>query len=1145
MNIADQLKIHFHIKLPDSSFIALTQPQAGLTIESPIEDHAAFVFRHIYSHPYPGNRPRHCHGISHVGRAAAYVSVFANLYRKHGDVTAATLTDHDIQLLQIAALFHDAAREDDGVDRWDEESAILLYVYLTQALNVDKAKAVMISEATANKDSREQSTNRTISEALDGQITWENTPPLPKNVYPLPRNIYQKIIHDVDCLDIIRARPAFDATYLDFYRDIARRTPLAFKEMAILITEARGLIVQQGDSYRMLNAELKAKYTNDTAYRLIQEDIQMTVILHQLGQKLLPAETLLRLSLINETPYQPEAGLSDQNLAAAMREGRVFVRGIPTPSAVTKRGETLAYIELRKTFRALGINTRSKKANRDKKYGNSARSISMICFGASIYSRAGFVILNPALDQIESIHSADADTGRGKKKREIPYTHHEAEMQAALDTLHFQQQLGGVSRKCGDFDATHNEVICHLDHYDAIYYTQDANILDHAFNAKQHPYIAFLEAIFLRYEYQKHYQETRQAFLTKWPTEGEQRFLARFGNKEVLPILEYSGSHHFLRQVPEEAISEDKIVTMWTTLAEAMRLESAVIPKLLSYPINQLKIYCTFSCLMPYPGQRQSVEENRSADSNYPPALQDRISAALTEVQARVLREEKENTQRRLLQAGVFKHFVLDIFKKELPVFLRHPILFNEYRTYIESAISLALSSLSDDHIKHINFWAIQDIDAVLSLTDQNATHYTTQPNVVLLFALSKKLGLTEIEKSIQKKAADIIAHQLSELKTNAESLGNSDYQVYRPTYDSTYNLYQQIYFFGLQDVNEAILTSETSTSAHVYSGTFQEHYIELILAHLRNFSSSEFRDAHTVWMFLTQNQNLNKSIVQDRRVQDAAKQLVSTLIVPERLLYTSVDDLYFCLQLCYFLQLDLPLNEMKQYFALHSLVAIYVSSVINILKLLPTPEIQNAVMIEIIQKFQIRSSRIITKWLDEWLEIISAFKSYFSDTIKNAVQSRVDAAVATITFTEWSQNYSDESLVKIMNHLTQFGLRCNAIAQVIYVRIQCEISQDSPEKLIHKIKAWMHFLQNSMPVDLLRKNVLIQLTQIIQRTSRDNPDFSQLILQSRRAAGTGFSMRKLDRRTESLPNSAALFQLAKPVNEENARVAMVDILTH
>jgi hypothetical protein len=131
-------------------------------LQSDISEHVKWVFNNIYRVAYPGNLPepkklgiaRYFHGIQHVSRVALYVQVLANLYRKHDDQDAKKLKDEDVKLLQIAGLFHDSAREDENVDRWDHESAIFLYYYLTRILEVDKTRSKLIAEDAANKDPR-------------------------------------------------------------------------------------------------------------------------------------------------------------------------------------------------------------------------------------------------------------------------------------------------------------------------------------------------------------------------------------------------------------------------------------------------------------------------------------------------------------------------------------------------------------------------------------------------------------------------------------------------------------------------------------------------------------------------------------------------------------------------------------------------------------------------------------------------------------------------------------------------------------------------------------------------------------------------------------------------------------------------------
>lgn len=192
---------------------------AHLSLDSPLSEHVAWAYHHIYSVPYPrvaassnavpNEIGRLYHGISHVTSTARLVMVFANLYRKHGLEGEQPLTDEAIKLLQISALLHDAAREDDGEDRWDHESGLILYYYLTRILGISPEKAKQFAEATANKDEHKEG-YFDITENEDGVFTKRISPTKPKN-------LYQKLIHDGDCLEIIRARPHFDVNYLDFY----------------------------------------------------------------------------------------------------------------------------------------------------------------------------------------------------------------------------------------------------------------------------------------------------------------------------------------------------------------------------------------------------------------------------------------------------------------------------------------------------------------------------------------------------------------------------------------------------------------------------------------------------------------------------------------------------------------------------------------------------------------------------------------------------------------------------------------------------------------------------------------------------------------------------------------------------------------
>ncbi len=132
--------------------------------------------------------PRWSHGCMHVCRAAIMIHAIADLYKKYDP--SIDITDEDIALAQYLTLFHDSARQADGVDVWDDESAENARSYL-QALQFEESKIHEAIEALKSKDSG------------------------------APKGIIGKLIHDADCLDIMRVygKNGFKNQYLQVYKD--------------------------------------------------------------------------------------------------------------------------------------------------------------------------------------------------------------------------------------------------------------------------------------------------------------------------------------------------------------------------------------------------------------------------------------------------------------------------------------------------------------------------------------------------------------------------------------------------------------------------------------------------------------------------------------------------------------------------------------------------------------------------------------------------------------------------------------------------------------------------------------------------------------------------------------------------------------
>ncbi|OGT48010.1 MAG: hypothetical protein A3E82_04435 [Gammaproteobacteria bacterium RIFCSPHIGHO2_12_FULL_38_11] len=1060
MSRQNVLETQFAKKLPATALEALTTPDAQLHLDSPMSAHAAFVFTHIYSNPYPKKRgvseKRHCHGMSHVSRVAAYVPVLANLYRKHNDSDAQQLSTEDIQLLQIAALFHDSAREDDEHDRWDNESATLLYVYLTCALNVSKEKAVMIAEATANKDYKSTfAPYQKISENENGEIIWRA---VEAEKSPDKKNIYQKIIHDADCLDIIRARPAFDASYLDFHKDIAKTKPEAFKEMAILITEARGLIEDEGDTYRRLNPTKKTEYECTEGLQKIQQDIRKTTtLMSQLGGNLFSVEKLKTLSfLTDEKPYLSGSELSSENLRAALREGKIFARGIIFSSCRAKKhDESLTALELRKTFRATGIPTQSKKDNRVEKSGNPSRSVTMLGHGTVTYARAGFLVLDPTLAQIEKVHGGDAGTGVGKKlaKRQT-----ESEKSDALKKLHFQQQKGGFTAYKRGF--SHNEITYHVDHYDAIYYSSDTRVEENGSVGVNKlsccEIMGKLNAIFLQHEYKTQYHQTKQEFLKQWPEDGEARFLALHGTNDTLPIIKYSGAHNHIELESAETFSEDNIVKMWGDLAE-ITMRNDLLKEhdtgLCSCSIDDLKIYCM------YEGMQQVNEFGRpqSADSNYPPELKERVSKEIEERRAKVLTEDRKKLEDQL---SIYSEddFDLALLHATLPALLKHPDIFHTYRQSIEMIIETALRSSDfameaifsgfgthgvSYFLKSKTLPSFSDAaQAIANMEDKDPNHYS--PDIILFFVLAKKLGMNNLENRLKEQTLEFIQNELSLPMVIINDPNR------RLTLAKEFRMMMHI--FGVQDVYKKDYADFLWNLSTLYHES-----------HDYNFQKFD---------------ELYSELIQDAEIHQVFKDKLQRL---EKYPPENFDAFVDRVAIRRYLKMDLPsCDELVAYTT--ELQTRNGGNDIDqkngILKLLNTQDEKDAVVTVFLKKMfadiQNDLPRISYAIFNRCIVDIQQVSDYFSEKTKAIAISSFDSILAMVTQFNWDQQFLSY-FTKLMMDLKLLGMPVpSIIIEKIHERatqiIASSFDQDSINKVIE--------IFQSLPSDPQTLDILKQLEE-------------------------------------------------------------------
>ena len=759
-----------------------------MSFNEPIENHAAWAFNFIYDTPYPEKKreenfiARLIHGIQHVSRAALYIPVFANLYRKHGDLESQKLTETDIKLLQIAALFHDSAREDEGEDRWDHESAIFLYCYLTRILGINQDKAKLIAEATANKDPNKKGYFTIID---SDTITWQ------WNEARNEKNIYQRLLHDADCLDIIRARDTFDATYLDFHKEF-QSNPLAVEEMAKLITESRSLIDIEGDTRDLIKPEIKKRYENENAYLETRNALDKRhPLLIKLNQRLYTSEELQKINLADTSPYDPKAGLTEENMRAAIREGRVFSRGVSSPSAITEKKlknlrshETFAETEVRKTLRRTTVPTRTRKENNIEKEGNPNRSVSMIGYGSPVFCNAGFLIVDPILDDIATIDKIDSGTGRFKKellkqdllREKLPSND---EKTKKLEALHERLKLGGSSISFGGFlgVSRHNEIICHIKNYDAIYFSNDPNLFNSDLYYSReitHIYAPRLEAIFLRNEYEK-------------------------ATHKKLPVFEYSSTHNTVRKVPEEELTRENIKKMWVCMCSDYMKEAFLggrvfiaFEKIFDAPIQDIKTLSMYS--LPFNHYAYN-RKNSPADSNYEKAFQDEISKAIQEERNKLISEYETK-----IKIQIRKGELSPLSDKAFFVLSRNPALVEELRTEITQTIRSF-----DAQSKPLSYGDISFFFSDANIRSSNKRHL----QLVNAYTLAKKLNLAQETEKIRALVSELIYDKIGKLNT-----GNIEYFLEREELFNVLSFFEilenyQNIKIEIEKISTAFLTTE------------------------------------------------------------------------------------------------------------------------------------------------------------------------------------------------------------------------------------------------------------------------------------------------------------------------------------------------
>jgi len=268
---------------------------------------AEFIVEHYYKIPFPeypskelpynpkeftiniSGINRVVHGAMHASRVSIYVKILHDFRSSCLDPLAKSLINLSLEfnltesqiihLIQLAALFHDSARENEGVDHWDKESADKLNIFLQEHYkDLNPVFSDVLVKALCFKDKRQEF----ITALLPLNLTASQVEEM---------DYIRQLIADADCLDIIRIRKNFRMKFLNICN--SEELKGSSDKVLNLVKKIRGLIEMQKDMYFPCNIialdetihvaednsfseQMKIGYENDpNTYQKIINDVNL------------------------------------------------------------------------------------------------------------------------------------------------------------------------------------------------------------------------------------------------------------------------------------------------------------------------------------------------------------------------------------------------------------------------------------------------------------------------------------------------------------------------------------------------------------------------------------------------------------------------------------------------------------------------------------------------------------------------------------------------------------------------------------------------------------------------------------------------------------------------------------------------------
>lgn len=575
-----QNTIHYFLhkkKLALNTFSKSAQDPDRPKVGDPMEVHAAWLWNHILQFDYPVSEsssyarfftmkpvdegvkkfPRPYHGMPHACFVSLMQQVFISLLSIpdfQNDLYALSAAELQYpQLLPILGLFHDSGREADEADKWELDSAVFAYQYLHEVLGVAKETARTLAEMILNKDynlgyNRNQPQKLKLNISEGGVFSLTAYP-----VQEMDQKKYRATIalHEADTFAILRARNVFEAHYLDASQVAYESDSLLERVLTHILSVMRSLVDLMGETRNARRVEVqKAFFAADgyqKIYNLIQSHPQFHLLRALLRHDVHSVADLQ--ACLEEHPFPIHSDL-EQLLTVSAKAGKVFLRGVITPTEISKKipKNTMSGAESECFHTAIG---------------NRNRSTTLLQPGHTPYAPWGFI---GQADQFKLIALGDANTGMTDKL--IDRVQLSKEEQARV----FKRiPWGGYELSCGDGPTVPSFLYCEaivdkISEFDAIFYTTDPTRAGFVYYSKvrHSAHVGLIMAHYLQ-----------QVYLRMHP------------QQKKLPIIHLSSLHGDMQEVD---VSMEKLLDAWRQLFANALVENMTLNEPYGEPL--LPTYC-------------------------------------------------------------------------------------------------------------------------------------------------------------------------------------------------------------------------------------------------------------------------------------------------------------------------------------------------------------------------------------------------------------------------------------------------------------------------------------------------------------------------------------------------------------------------